>query len=86
MIHCYNTHHFEDRILLHSTRSLFWVVYTDAYEQVAYTLFLKYSCSFSLVHSMFVAQFEEYTIHLIDHLAQVKVSHWDRWVQNVAHC
>ncbi|PVD38225.1 hypothetical protein C0Q70_00836 [Pomacea canaliculata] len=27
--------------------------------------------------SMFVAQFEEYTIHLIDHLVQVKVSHWD---------
>ena len=27
--------------------------------------------------SMFLAQFPEYTSALIDHLATVKVSHWD---------
>lgn len=28
--------------------------------------------------SVYIAQFPEYTVALINHLADVKVSHWDR--------
>ncbi len=31
-------------------------------------------------YSVYISQFEEYTLSLIDHLVQVKTSHWDRWV------
>ena len=30
--------------------------------------------------SMFVAKFEEYTRPLIEHLAKIKINHWDMWV------
>lgn len=35
-------------------------------------------------HSPFVAQFEEYTLPLIDHLVQYKVDHWDVAIRELA--
>lgn len=32
----------------------------------------------SIVYSVYVAQYEEYTRPLIDHLVHYKLNHWDR--------
>lgn len=34
--------------------------------------------------SVFIAQFEEYTIPLIDHLVEVKIDHWDQAIRELS--
>jgi len=40
-------------------------------------IFGQLFCSANVCYSVYVAQFPEYTLPLIDHLLELKIGHWD---------